>query len=75
MHPGREVLIAYLVNESSGGDFYVVARLKDINSIVHIKIALAFHGDGEFVINEVKENGGSSLIGGGNSKIVDLSFE
>jgi len=49
--------------------------LKDINSIVHIKIALAFHGDGEFVIDEVKENGGSTFIGGSNSKIVDLSFE
>ena len=75
MHPGREVLIAYLVNERSGGDFYVVAHLKDINSIVRIKIALAFHGDREFVIDEVKENGGSTLIGGGDSKIIDLSFE
>jgi len=75
VHPGQEVLITYLVNESSGGDLYVVTRFMDINSIVHIKITLAFHRDGEFVINEVKENGGSTFIGGGNSKIIDLSFE
>ena len=51
MHPGQEVLITYLVDKSSGRDFYVVARLKDINSVVHIKITLVFHADGEFVIN------------------------
>ena len=75
MHPGLEVLITYLVDKSSGRDFYVVARLKDINSVVHIKIALSFHGDGEFVVDEVKDNGISTFIGGGDCKIINLSFE
>ena len=46
------MFVANLVEGCSGGDFNVVAHLEDINSVVHIEIALAFHGDhGEFVIN------------------------
>ena len=50
-------------------------RLEDINSVVHIKIALAFHSDGEFVIDEVKENVCSMFIGGSDRKVVDMLFE
>ena len=49
--------------------------MEDVNTVVHVQIPLAFHGDGEFVVDEVKENVGSALIGGSDRKVIDLSFK
>ena len=49
--------------------------MENVNTVVHVQIPLAFHGDGEFVVDEVKENVGSALIGGSDCKIIDLSFK
>ena len=40
-----------------------------------IKIALLFHGDGEFIIDFRSRRMVATFIGGGNRKIIDLSLE
>jgi hypothetical protein len=36
---------------------------------------LAFHGDGELVVDEVKEDVGGTFVRGSDRKVVDLAFK
>jgi hypothetical protein len=36
---------------------------------------LAFHGDGELVVDEVEEDVGGTFVWGSDRKVVDLAFK
>ncbi len=57
------------------GNFDVVSCLVDVDTIIHIKVALAFDRYRKFVVDHVQKYISSFGIGGGNSKVVDLTHE
>jgi hypothetical protein len=56
-------------------NFDVVSRLCNINTIVHVKEALSFHGHREFFIEHVEEDISGTRIRCRDSEIIHLSHE
>ncbi len=75
VHPWHKILVTYLVDKFIGGYFDIVASLKHVDPVVHIKVSLAFHWDGKFVINLIEENICCLFVRCCNGKVGDLTFE
>ena len=56
-------------------DFDVVPGLEDVDTIEHVQETLSLKWNRELFVEQVQENIGSLLIWGGNSKVIDPSFE
>ncbi len=74
-HPCGQVFFEYLVDERGDGNFDVVSCLVDIDTIIHIEVALAFDRYHNFVVDHVQKYISSFGVRGGNSKVVDLTHE
>jgi hypothetical protein len=66
----------YLVDERVDGNFDVVSCLVEVDTIIHIEVALAFDRYCKFVVDHVQKYISSSLsVGGGNSEVIDMTHE
>ncbi len=75
VEPGVKVLVAEFVNISVAVDFNVVLCLHDIDSVEHIKQALAFDRHSQLFIQHIEEYIGSALIWSTDGEVVDLTHE
>ena len=61
-----------LLNECFDIRLDIVSSLLNVDTIVHIQIALLFDGDGYFLIDKVHEHIGSLGIGCSHGKVIYL---
>ncbi len=52
-----------------------MARLVDVDTIIHIKVSLSFYGNGHYYVNQVHEHVGGLGIRCRHSKIIALTHE
>ena len=56
-------------------NFDVVSHLCNIDTIVHVQEALAFHGHRELVVKHAEEDVSGTLVRCRNSKVIHLAHE
>jgi len=75
MYPTGEIFLTCLLNKRMTVNLDIVTSLSYIDAIEHIQVHFAFDGDGQAVVQRVKEYIRSALIGGSNHKVINLTLE
>lgn len=58
LHPCGEVFLEDFIDKRTDGEFDIVSRLADVDTIVHVEIALTFDWYCEVVVDLVEEDVG-----------------
>jgi hypothetical protein len=74
-HPCHEVFLANFFDEGVTVDFDVIASLGHIDTVKHVQVSLLLDGDGEAVIQHIKEDVRCALVRGSNGKNIKLMLK
>ncbi len=75
VHPCCEVFLASFFNEGVAVDLDIIASLGHVDTIKHVQVSLALDGDGETVIQHIKEDVCCALVRCSNGKIINLMLK
>ena len=75
VHSCCEVFLASFFNEGVAVDLDVIANLGHVDTVKHVQVSLALDGDGETVIQHIKEDVRCALVRGSNGKNIKLMLK